>query len=59
MALILSLTAAASACAPYEAPQPTSSYQWERQQNEIRGRMCATMDKNSPRYARDCAGVSH
>ena len=59
MAAILSLTVAASACAPYEALQPTSAYQWQRQQDEIRVRMCATMDKNSPRYARDCAGVSH
>ena len=59
MAMILSLPLAATACAPYEAPQPTSVYQWQRQQDEIQRRLCVTMDKDSPRYSRDCAGVSH
>ena len=58
MAVIASLFAV-TACAPYEAPEPTSVYQWQRQQDEIQRRACADMDKSSPRYARDCAGVSH
>ena len=57
--MILSLTAAASACAPYEAPQPTSIYQWQRQQDDVQRRLCASIDKDSLRYERDCAGVSH
>ena len=52
----------ASACAPYEA-DPVSVYQWERKVQEIerreaeRQRLCQTLDKESARYERECAGV--
>jgi hypothetical protein len=49
----------AGACAPYEA-MPTSPYQWQRRQEQIerreaeRLRQCATMNKDTDRYRRDC-----
>ncbi|WP_292037246.1 MULTISPECIES: hypothetical protein [unclassified Brevundimonas] len=52
----------ASACAPYEA-EPVSVYQWERKVEQLqrqdaeRQRLCQTLDKESARYERDCAGV--
>ncbi|WP_024352551.1 hypothetical protein [Brevundimonas naejangsanensis] len=52
----------ASACAPYEA-EPVSVYQWERKVQEVerreaeRQRLCQTLDKESARYQRECAGV--
>ena len=52
----------ASACAPYEA-DPVSVYQWERKVEQVqrqdaeRQRLCQTLDKESARYQRDCAGV--
>ena len=52
----------ASACAPYEA-DPVSVYQWERKVERIqredaeRARVCGTLDKESARYERECAGV--
>ena len=51
-----------AACAPYEA-EPTSVYQWEKRQERIqreeaeRLRRCETMDKQSERYARECAST--
>ena len=61
MALILTtLTGTVAACAaPYEA-MPTSPYQWQRRQDEIvartaeQTRVCATLNKDSARYQRDC-----
>ena len=47
---------------PYEA-DPVSVYQWERRQEEIvrrdaeLQRLCQTLDKDSARYKRECAGV--
>ena len=52
----------ASACAPYEA-DPVSVYQWERKVEQVqrqdaeRQRLCQTLDKESARYQRECAGV--
>ncbi|MDP3803661.1 hypothetical protein [Brevundimonas sp.] len=54
--------AALSACAaqPYE-PEPVSAWQWQQRQERIerqeaeRLRRCETMDKQSERYARECA----
>lgn len=59
---MLVLAGAAGACAPYEA-QPVSVYQWERKVEQVqrqdaeRERRCQTLDKESARYQRDCAGV--
>ena len=58
----LAVAATAGACAPYEA-EPVSVYQWERKVQEIerreaeRQRLCQTLDKESARYERECAGV--
>lgn len=58
----LVLMGAAGGCASYEA-EPVSVYQWERKVERIqredaeRTRVCATLDKESARYERDCAGV--
>ena len=58
----LAVAATAGACAPYEA-EPVSVYQWERkveqvqQQEAERQRLCGTLDKESARYQRECAGV--
>ncbi|WP_303717772.1 hypothetical protein [Brevundimonas naejangsanensis] len=58
----LAVAATAGACAPYEA-EPVSVYQWERKVQEVerreaeRQRLCQTLDKESPRYERECAGV--
>ena len=55
-------SALASACAPYEA-EPVSVYQWERKVEQVqrqdaeRQRLCQTLDTESARYQRDCAGV--
>jgi hypothetical protein len=58
--LALSAPAALAGCAaPYEAA-PTSVYQWQRRQEDIqrreaeRVRLCATMNKDSDRFKRDC-----
>ena len=59
---MLVLAGAVGACAPYEA-QPVSVYQWERKVEQVqrqdaeRERRCQTLDKESARYQRDCAGV--
>jgi len=58
----LAVAATAGACAPYEA-EPVSVYQWERKVQEVerreaeRQRLCQTLDKESARYQRECAGV--
>jgi len=58
----LAVAATAGACAPYEA-EPVSVYQWERKVQEVerreaeRQRLCQTLDKESARYERECAGV--
>lgn len=62
MLTCLALAGAAGACAPYEA-EPVSVYQWERKVEQVqrqdaeRQRLCQTLDKESARYQRDCAGV--
>lgn len=62
LTLVVAAPMAASACAPYEA-DPVSVYQWERKVQEVerreaeRQRLCQTLDKESPRYERECAGV--
>ena len=62
MMIALAAPLLASACAPYEA-EPVSVYQWERKvepvqrQDAERQRRCQTLDKESARYQRDCAGV--
>ena len=54
------LVSMAAACAPYE-PEPVSPYQWQQRQERIereeaaRLRRCEAMDKQSERYARECA----
>ena len=59
---MLVLAGASGGCAAYEA-EPVSVYQWERKVQEIerreaeRQRLCQTLDKESARYQRDCAGV--
>ena len=61
MALILTTLAGplAACAAPYEA-MPTSPYQWQRRQDAIvartaeQARVCATLNKDSARYQRDC-----
>ncbi len=59
---ILPLLVVLGGCASYEA-DPVSVYQWERKVERIqredaeRVRICATLDKESARYERDCAGV--
>ncbi|EKY30025.1 hypothetical protein HMPREF0185_00828 [Brevundimonas diminuta 470-4] len=58
----LAVAATVGACAPYEA-EPVSVYQWERKVQEVerreaeRQRLCQTLDKESARYERECAGV--
>lgn len=58
----LILAGAAGGCASYEA-EPVSVYQWERKVERIqredaeRLRICGTLDKESARYERECAGV--
>ncbi|WP_433951259.1 hypothetical protein [Brevundimonas bullata] len=60
--MILPLLLILGGCASYEA-DPVSVYQWERKVERIqredaeRVRICATLDKESARYERDCAGV--
>ena len=60
--IILPLLIVLGGCASYEA-EPVSVYQWERKVERIqredaeRTRICATLDKESARYERDCAGV--
>ena len=55
----LALSTAACLPPPYEA-DPTSSYQWQRRQEDIqrreaeRVRLCAMMNKDSDRFKRDC-----
>ena len=62
MMIALVVPMLASACAPYEA-DPVSVYQWERKVEQVqrqdaeRQRLCQTLDKESARYQRDCAGV--
>ena len=62
MIIALAAPLLASACAPYEA-EPVSVYQWERKVERIqredaeRARLCGTLDKESARYERECAGV--
>ena len=62
MIIALAAPLLASACAPYEA-EPVSVYQWERKVEQVerqeaeRLRVCGTLDKESARYQRDCAGV--
>lgn len=59
---ILPLLVVLGGCASYEA-EPVSVYQWERKVERIqredaeRARVCGTLDKESARYQRDCAGV--
>ena len=59
---VLVVAGAVGACAPYEA-DPVSVYQWERKVEQVqrqdaeRQRLCQTLDKESARYQRDCAGV--
>ncbi len=58
----LILAGAAGGCASYEA-EPVSVYQWERKVERIQRehaellRICGTLDKESARYERECAGV--
>lgn len=58
----LAVLVTAGACAPYEA-DPVSVYQWDRKVQEAerreaeRQRLCQTLDKESARYERECAGV--
>ena len=60
--MILPLLLILGGCASYEA-DPVSVYQWERKVERIqredaeRARVCGTLDKESARYERDCAGV--
>ena len=60
--IILPLLIVLGGCASYEA-EPVSVYQWERKVERIqredaeRTRICATLDKESARYERECAGV--
>ncbi|MNH49090.1 hypothetical protein D3C73_06560 [compost metagenome] len=60
--MILPLLLVLGGCASYEA-DPVSVYQWERKVERIqredaeRARVCGTLDKESARYERDCAGV--
>ena len=60
--IILPLLIVLGGCASYEA-EPVSVYQWERKVERIqredaeRVRICATLDKESARYERECAGV--
>ncbi len=62
MIIALAAPLLASACAPYEA-DPVSVYQWERKMEQVqrqeaeRQRVCGTLDKESARYQRECAGV--
>ena len=62
MIIALAAPLLASACAPYEA-EPVSVYQWERKVEQVerqeaeRLRVCGTLDKESARYQRECAGV--
>ena len=59
---ILPLLLVLGGCASYEA-DPVSVYQWERKVERIqredaeRARVCGTLDKESARYERECAGV--
>jgi len=61
MVAIATLALSTTACLPpaYEA-EPTSSYQWQRRQEDIqrreaeRVRLCAMMNKDSDRFKRDC-----
>ena len=60
--MILPLLLILGGCASYEA-DPVSVYQWERKVERIqredaeRARVCGTLDKESARYERECAGV--
>ena len=60
--IILPLLIVLGGCASYEA-EPVSVYQWERKVERIqredaeRARVCGTLDKESERYERECAGV--
>ena len=60
--IILPLLIVLGGCASYEA-EPVSVYQWERKVERIqredaeRARVCGTLDKESARYQRECAGV--
>ena len=60
--MILPLLLVLGGCASYEA-DPVSVYQWERKVERIqredaeRARVCGTLDKESARYQRECAGV--
>ena len=60
--IILPLLIVLGGCASYEA-EPVSVYQWERKVERIqredaeRVRVCGTLDKESARYQRECAGV--
>jgi len=60
--MILPLLFVLGGCASYEA-EPVSVYQWERKVERIqredaeRARVCGTLDKESARYERECAGV--
>lgn len=60
--IILPLLIVLGGCASYEA-EPVSVYQWERKVERIqredaeRARVCGTLDKESARYERECAGV--
>lgn len=59
---MLALAGVSGGCAAYEA-EPVSVYQWERKVEQVqrqdaeRLRLCQTLDKESARYQRDCAGV--
>ncbi|CAN5448606.1 hypothetical protein BH10PSE1_BH10PSE1_27240 [soil metagenome] len=61
MAILATLALSTAACVPppYEA-DPVSSYQWQRRQENIQrqqaeqARACATMNKDSDRFKRDC-----
>ena len=60
--IILPLLIVLGGCASYEA-EPVSVYQWERKVEQVerqeaeRQRRCQTLDKESARYERECAGV--
>ena len=64
MALIAVAATTLAGCLPppYEA-EPASVYQWERKVEQVerqeaeRLRVCGTLDKESARYQRECAGV--
>jgi len=56
-------TLALAGCGTAYEADPVSVYQWERRQQEIerqdadKQRLCQSLDKQSARFKRECAGV--